>query len=55
VTAAFNAVDGRCGNCVDRCSEANRPKRELPSEDRISLVSVICSDKFVKSPSVSVS
>lgn len=32
---------GKCGNALARCSEAKRPRRELPSAERISLASTL--------------
>ena len=42
---------GRYGNCEERCSDANKPSREFPSDDRISFVSVVSSASLVKSAS----
>ena len=45
---------GRYGNCEDRCSDANNPSREFPSDDRISFVSVVSSANCVRSASSAV-
>ena len=56
MTACFRAEVGRYGNWEERCSEANRPNREFPSDDSTSLlsrpVSVGCCDD---SPIVAIS
>lgn len=43
VTASLSAEVGRYGNKVERCSDANRPSKELPSDDRTSLLSIVVS------------
>jgi hypothetical protein len=40
VTACLSAVVGRWGKDEERYSEANNPRREFPSDVRISLVSI---------------
>jgi hypothetical protein len=39
---------GKWGKVWARCSEANRPKREFPSAERISLVSTLTSSGGVE-------